>query len=84
MTPFNPTEHLTFWDGTTRIVVHVQNDRKCFRWQLEVNGSSSDPTSDYSGLLVHQGYAYATAYWEGTLPHEIPFKITPAIAAELI
>jgi len=34
-----------------------------------------------AALLVHQGYAYATAYWEGTLPHEIPFKITPAIAA---
>jgi hypothetical protein len=79
MRDFNPTEHQTYKDGDNTVKVHIQDDMNGLCWQLEVNSSKSEVYSYYPGVLVHQGYAYCTPYWEGVLPIEVPFKIGPAL-----
>ena len=76
MQNFNPTETKIFRDrdNGSEIKVHVQNDEVRLAWQLEVNGDKSEPTIHYSVLLVHKGYAIATAYWEGHL-QVVPFRV---------
>ena len=75
---FKPTEIKNFILEKDFIQVEVQNDDEHFAWRLVVNGSASNATSHYPGLLVHNGYALATDYWAGYLPAFVPVKLTPA------
>lgn len=70
-----PTETLWFTDGEHKLAIHVENSNVRFAWQLEVNNDFSHVTTHYTGILEHCGYCVATAYWEGTLPVFVPFKI---------
>jgi hypothetical protein len=73
----DPKETKIFRDDQHVIVVHVENSRNQFAWQLEVDGDKSEPTTHYSGVLTHKGYGLATAYWDGVFPEFIPFAILP-------
>lgn len=62
--------------GTTKVEVEFVDDEQSTKWRLIVDGNASDFSGYYSGILVHKGFGLATAYWEGTLPSLVPFKIT--------
>ncbi len=56
------------------------NTEKEFKWRLEYGVKYSEWCSYYQGILTWKApdgclYGLATAYWDGTLPIEKPFKI---------
>jgi hypothetical protein len=68
-----------------RIIVDVVNTKNEYKWRLgqEVNGKikkRTEWTSHYEGILTieldnGELWGYATDYWNGVLPTEIPFSI---------
>jgi hypothetical protein len=76
---FKPNIKRTFINGNDIIVVRIQNESHGHYWQMEVNGSKSEVSGHYMGVLNHGDYYYCTAYWAGTFPVDTPFKITKAV-----
>ena len=73
-----PDSYKLFLDEGNTIRLNVWNTQSLLAWQLVVNGLPSPITQHYTGILVHNGYGYATAYWDGSgLPIEVPFRIMP-------
>lgn len=72
-----PLQHFTGPEGE-KIEVEVENSRRALRIRMTVNGKPSRVFADYHGVLVHEGFGWAFAYWEGVLPVEIPFRILEA------
>jgi hypothetical protein len=72
------TDSKTYRMGQDTIVVEVENSTMRFAWRIIVNGDASRWSRHYDGVLMHKGYCIATAYWEGTFPEFIPFKIATA------
>lgn len=73
-----PTKITDFIHEQDRIRVRIWNKKTGFWWQLEVNGSKSQVYSYYPGILEHKGYCITSAYWGGTFPEFVPFKISTA------
>lgn len=70
-----------FIDGDVIVWAEFEDKVNVFRWRIIVQRGKAEPvasdwSSHYRGLLVFGEYALATAYWEGTLPIEMPFKLT--------
>jgi hypothetical protein len=61
------------------VYVDTINTKKEFKWRLRGKDWKTEWTSHYEGVLtaaeMHIGYA--SAYWDGVLPIEIPFLIVP-------
>jgi hypothetical protein len=75
MTNTEVTDQKIFLDDENVIALNVSDTKFRYQVQLVVNGDASEWYGFYSGLLVHKGYIYASAYWEGELPIEQPFAI---------
>lgn len=79
MEPIGPiTNTRTFKLGKDTIVVKVSNIPHHFRWQMVVNGKTSDWPAYYQGILIHEGYGLVTGYFADKLQEFVPFKIQHA------
>lgn len=65
-----------FTDGENKISSEFMDSETEFKWRLVVNGETSGWYEFYQGILVFKGYGLCTAYWEGALPVERPFRIS--------
>lgn len=80
---FEVTDERHYQCGDDRITVQIQDNMDSFRWRMKVNeGEMSSSYGLYIGMLGHDGYCVGTAYWGGTFPEFIPFKII--LAEEII
>jgi hypothetical protein len=63
------------------IVVDFVNTTKEAKWRLRAGDAASEWDSYYVGVHTFTFknilYGYATQYWDGVLPTETPFIITP-------
>jgi hypothetical protein len=61
------------------VEVVVENTIENFRWKLRSGKYETEWTSHYEGVLVLKTsdgtFGYATDYWNGSLPTEVPFQI---------
>lgn len=74
---FVPTERRSYENGS--VVLEVQNDESAFAWRLVVDGVEGPVTENYyPGIYEHAGWLYASAYWDGKLPVERPFRAVVA------
>ena len=83
MNEFKVTETKVFenfhYPSAGPVILEVQNDGKTFAWRLRVgDGKPSRPMTWYQGVLEHEGWFVATAYWDGCLPVMTPFRVTVA------
>lgn len=62
-------------DGDNTVLVETVDDLTVFQWRLIVNNEWSDWSSHYPGILCFKGYYITSAYWEGTFPEFVPFKV---------
>jgi hypothetical protein len=76
---FKPCIKQTFVNGNDVIVVRTQDESHGHYWQMEVNGSKSEVSGHYMGVLAHKDYYYCTADWTGVFPVNTPFTITKAV-----
>ena len=63
-----------------KIIVEIIDTAKEHKWRMGYRNTFTEWTSHYEGLLVlemdnGEKWGYATAYWDGVLPIEIPFSI---------
>lgn len=73
--PFTTTDAHSYTYENHQILVEIENTSQRFRWRLTVDGDASEPYGYYQGILLHKGFAVATAYWEGTFEEFVPFCV---------
>ena len=72
------TDNRLFRGHGHMVRVQVSDTKTRFAWRMRVGrGKCSGWYSYYEGILVHDGYGLATAYWEGCFKEFVPFKIMP-------
>jgi hypothetical protein len=70
-----PTEVVHYRFGEDLVTVMVERSARQFVWRLIVNGRVSPVEWRNEGLLVWEGYAVASEYWEPELRPWRPFKV---------
>lgn len=65
-----------------KIIVEIVDNAKEHKWRMRYGNIETEWTYHYAGILVlnlesGEMWGYATKYWSGVLPTEIPFCISP-------
>lgn len=77
---YKVTDRRLFRGNGDMVRIEVSDTRSGFAWRMRVGRKKwSNWYSHYQGILVHDGYGLATAYWDGSFKEFVPFKITSTI-----
>lgn len=73
---YKVTDRRLFRGNGALVRVEVSDTRGGFAWRMKVGrGKWSNWYGYYEGILVHDGYGLATAYWQGFFKEFVPFQI---------